>query len=77
MYLYSRLHVIAGVVTILDAIDCVWEAWGPWQACALSCGDEQITRMRTVDTEAEFGGKNCSGNSTEVQDCKNDACLGT
>ena len=74
MHLDGRLYVIV-FVTILDAIDCVWEAWGPWQACALSCGDEQITRMRTV--EAQFGGKNCSGNSTDVQDCKNDACLGT
>ena len=75
MHFDVRLHVIV-VVTILDVVDCVWEDWGPWQTCTVTCGDGKILRNRGVNTEARFGGKNCTGNNTDEQDCKNDQCLG-
>ena len=52
---------------ILFPVDCIWAAWSAWGICDSGSGVQD--RNRTVDQEALNGGSDCTGNTTETQDC--------
>ena len=39
--------------------DCTWAKWSEWSACSQTCGTGKKTRIREIDTKADFGGRNC------------------
>ena len=60
------------------AVDGAWSSWTNWTACSTSCGGGESYRRRWCDNPApQNGGKNCSGNDTEVQECSSQCCPGT
>ena len=44
--------------------------WGPWSKCSVTCGSGIETR--TIATQAQFGGKECTGD--ETQECSLKQC---
>jgi hypothetical protein len=60
-------------------VDCVWEEWGAWSACSVSCGDGgEKARYRTIKVHPKFGGQACAGeNSVEVASCEEAPCHAT
>ena len=59
-------------------MDGQWSDFGDWGTCSGSCGGNGTqSRTRFCDRPAlAHGGKECSGESTEYQDCINDNCPG-
>ncbi|XP_065837013.1 coadhesin-like [Oscarella lobularis] len=56
-------------------VDGAWSSWTNWTACSTSCGGGESYRRRWCDNPApQNGGKNCSGNDTEVQECSSQCC---
>ena len=52
------------------SVDGAWAAWTDWTSCSTSCGKGSVTRSRSCSNPSAMnGGKNCSGNATEVKDC--------
>ena len=49
---------------------CVWGEWADWTECNATCGGGHQTRTRTKTS----GGDDCTGNSSETQECNTDAC---
>jgi hypothetical protein len=48
--------------------DCKWKEWSHWGACD-KCGGEMF-RYRQVETHAQFGGANCTGeDSQDMKTC--------
>ena len=41
-------------------VDCQWNAWEPYSACSVACGEGTQTKKRTKSVE-ESGGGTCSG----------------
>merc|ERR1719316_1710484 len=54
-------------------IDCVMADWSGWSECSKDCGGGQQGRARAVMIEAEYGGKECPGNSEERL-CNSGSC---
>ena len=54
------------------AIDCIVTSWGPFAACAGSCGTSVKVRSRAVVASAQHGGKTCPSLS-DVQPCTHPA----
>jgi len=46
-------------------IDCSMQDWTGWSKCSKDCGGGQQGRSRAVDTEAQYGGKECPANAEE------------
>ncbi|XP_061184995.1 SCO-spondin-like [Saccostrea echinata] len=56
-------------------IDGAWSNWGPWGTCSVSCGGGKWSRARTcTNPKPENGGKECSGDSSDLNDCNAEAC---
>ncbi len=57
-------------------IDGDWTVWSSWSAsCSVVCGGGTKTRTRTCTNPApSCGGANCSGPSSESQNCNTQAC---
>jgi len=60
--------------TTLAPVNCAWAEWRHWSECTKTCGPGDQTRKRSVDTEAENGGKECEDESEETKSCHNKAC---
>lgn len=54
-------------------VDCVWMPWTPWNNCSLECGGGIQTRSRDF-LAAQYGGKPCEGNTSEMQECNKHHC---
>ncbi|XP_067022316.1 A disintegrin and metalloproteinase with thrombospondin motifs adt-1-like isoform X5 [Acropora muricata] len=52
-----------------------WSEWGPFTSCTVLCGGGTRSRSRTcTNPPAAFGGKECVGNSQDVQSCNEFPC---
>ena len=60
-----------------DAIDGEWGLWSPFAPCTVTCGGGEHARIRLCsDPEPQFGGENCEGDDTEVEECGEEPCDG-
>ena len=53
---------------------CVWNEWGEWSDCTVTCGGGTKTKTRTVLKEATNGGPACDGEAEEQEACSTDNC---
>ncbi len=56
-------------------IDCEWLPFSDWSSCSKSCDIGTRERMRDYNVE-KFGGEECEGDRTEVEQCNTQACPG-
>ena len=57
--------------------DCEWSEWTETSPCSASCGkDASKNKTRSILEEAQHGGKNCSGDSTQIENCNLQPCPG-
>lgn len=62
---------------VLLLVDGKWSKWSEWSACSVTCGIGIRSRIRTCDSpEPINGGKDCSGDSEELEECGDEACDG-
>lgn len=50
-------------------VDCKLSDWGEWSTCDATCGTGQMTRARSVASEASNGGSSCDGSLHLVKSC--------
>ncbi|XP_078604169.1 hemicentin-1-like isoform X2 [Branchiostoma floridae x Branchiostoma japonicum] len=56
-------------------IDGGWSEWSVWEECSATCGKGVHQRTRSCNNPMpQNGGKPCTGESTQVQDCHADPC---
>merc|ERR1719428_1383158 len=55
-------------------VDAVWAEWDEWAMCDEGCGPGWQTRVRSLEVEAQFGGKPAEGPSYEMQECQIKPC---
>ncbi|XP_076436159.1 SCO-spondin-like [Babylonia areolata] len=63
-------------------VDGGWSGWSSWQtsgSCSVTCGSGRLTQRRQrdcTDPSPQYGGKTCTGNSTETRStpCKKQPC---
>ena len=60
-----NIFILAFVYLFTISVQGVWEAWGPWSNCSAACSQGTQSRSRNF-----IGGKPCTGNSTEIQNCQ-------
>ncbi|GFR05235.1 hemicentin-1 [Trichonephila clavata] len=59
----------------LCPVDGKWSEWSGWSACSATCGIGVRSRTRTCnDPDPFYGGKECSGDSEEFEECGDEAC---
>lgn len=58
---------------LLILVDGEWSLWSSWGGCSETCEKGHTQRYRYC-TENKFGGKNCSGDSLQLQDCNDFPC---
>ena len=51
-------------------VHTVWNAWGAWSQCSVSCGMGSHNRLRTCN------GQNCTGYAEEILTCQRKQCPG-
>lgn len=56
-------------------VDGVWDDWGPWKDCDVTCGGGNQTRERTC-TGPFYGGAPCNGSWNDTQECNTFPCPG-
>ena len=61
-------------------VNCQWSGWttasGSAGRCNKSCGGGHYTRTRRVVRSARYGGRGCSGSSTQRVRCNTQPCAG-
>jgi len=57
-----------------SGIDGEWQEWGEWSQCTASCGQGLKIRARACSQPASGGNEQCSGDSTEVENCSSAEC---
>ncbi|KAL9968789.1 hypothetical protein ACROYT_G020914 [Oculina patagonica] len=56
-------------------VDGDWSDWSEWGACSVTCGGGTQQRSRTcTNPPPSNGGAQCSGDSTESQECNDNSC---
>ena len=55
-------------------IDCKWSEYGSWSECSRTCGTATRERQRTILQHSSNGGKDCSGQEKQTEDCKLPEC---
>lgn len=56
-------------------MDGIWTTWEPWQTCNVTCGGGRKLRERSC-TGPFFGGRECNGSATDIDDCNTHECPG-
>ena len=57
------------------AVDGNWTDWGDWNLCSVTCAGGTQSRSRTcTNPPPRYGGRECSGESEDVQSCNEDPC---
>jgi hypothetical protein len=56
-------------------VDGVWNPWGSWEDCDVSCGGGNQSRERTC-LGPFYGGAPCNGSSIDTQECNTFPCPG-
>lgn len=55
-----------------------WAAWASWSSCTKSCSGGKEVRSRTcTDPATNYGGKDCTGETSQERTCNTHACTGT
>ena len=68
---------IKHMLTHFFEVDGHWSDWMRWSPCSVTCGDGSKTRARMCDNPAPSnGGKICSGNAYDMQQCSETICPG-
>ena len=57
-------------------VNCEWSSYGNWSECSVTCGNGQKRSNRTILKPALHGGIECEGNSSKVEKCNLEACIG-
>ena len=57
-------------------VNCEWSSYGNWSECSVTCGNGQKRSNRTILKPALHGGIDCEGNSSKVEKCISEACIG-
>ena len=60
----------------LFLVDCQWGNWTETK-CNATCGNAFKTNTRTILQKSAYGGQECSGDSTTIEDCLLKPCPGT
>lgn len=64
-------------VSFLIIVDGQWSNWTNWTTCSKSCGIGRQKRTRTCSNPSPaHGGKQCTGQARETQDCNTQSCAG-
>jgi hypothetical protein len=58
----------------LAPIDCVWNAWLPWEQCPVTCGGAMQMRERWIKVHSQNGGKPCGGTFSSLRKCSMNPC---
>lgn len=60
-----------------DPIHGNWSVWSKFSDCSKSCGGGLQTRTRHCDNPSpQYGGLNCTGESTDIRNCNEHDCPG-
>lgn len=71
----ESLKEINDVFSLLPKVNGNWGPWSPWDTCSLTCGGGvQIRKRLCNDPEPKHGGKDCVGDSKDIQTCNNKSC---
>ena len=54
----------------------MWNTWGAFTSCSMTCGKGEKSRERDFYQEALNGGDACLGNSTDIRTCNLGDCPG-
>ena len=76
MFSLSIYHTILHFFFFTAKVDCKWSAWGQWSQCSKNCGPGEQDQKRTKATNAQQGGKECVGSSTQTRPCSKGKCIG-
>ena len=57
-------------------VDCVWNEFGAWNPCNVTCGGGTSFRERTVRVHAHYDGQDCPGEGREDKECNLQGCPG-
>ena len=76
-YIYTeyKFHLLIKLLSYF-VVDCKWNDFGEWTECSKTCGKGKQERTRTVMTQTQGGGKQCTGSTEETRDCKIKDCSG-
>ncbi|CAJ1456821.1 unnamed protein product [Effrenium voratum] len=55
-------------------VDCEWLDWTDWSVCTVSCASGTSGRSRVVKTASAYGGKDCTGDTSQQRQCDNADC---
>ena len=57
------------------SVNCTWGNW-TWESCSKTCGlNGTQNGTRTISQPAKYGGTECEGPSTDIQNCNLTECL--
>ena len=57
------------------AVHCVWNVWKIGD-CSVTCGEGTRVNTRTQNVTAQFGGNECDGSTSAIENCKDQECPG-
>ena len=70
---YLSYDITISIATLINMLaNCAWGAYESWSTCSMDCAGGTQTRTRSVETQAQNGGTQCSGGTTETRDCNED-----
>ena len=74
---FIRVSCIYNILVFAFIVDGGWGPWSKYSECAVTCGGGNITRERRCNNpEPKYGGKHCTGDTTEAIPCNTNPCPG-
>ena len=70
-----KFETIDKIYYMISVVDC---KWGDWEVgkCSRECGIGTLTKLRSPETFAAYGGSECSGLSNSTEICNAHGCPG-